>query len=218
LVKILAEPTLMALSGQQATFLAGGEFPIPVPSNFGTVGIEFKEFGVGLDFTPTVLDQNKINIIVATEVSELDFTIALQLAGYTIPGLDTRKTSTVIELGDGQSFAIAGLLSESTRTSIKKYPLLGDIPILGILFRSNQFQKNETELVIIATPHFVKPLDLAKQTLPTDYYIEPNNVEFFLEGMLQGRGDKPGAAAGVELDGQFGHVMPGDEQLLKPRQ
>lgn len=216
LVKILAEPTLMALSGQQATFLAGGEFPIPVPSNFGTIGIEFKEFGVGLDFTPTVLDQNKINIIVATEVSELDFSIALQLAGYTIPGLDTRKASTVIELGDGQSFAIAGLLSESTRANIKKYPLLGDIPILGVLFRSKQFQKNETELVIIATPHFVKPLDMAKQTLPTDYYIEPNNVEFYLEGMIQGRGDRPGAAVGVELDGQFGHVMPGDEKLLKP--
>ena len=169
LIKVLAEPNLVALSGQTATFLAGGEFPIPVPQSGGvgctTITIEYKQFGVGLNFTPTVLSKDKISLKVAPEVSDLDFTNAIRVEGYFVPGLKVRRTSTTVELGDGQSFAIAGLLRENVRTVISKYPLLGNIPILGVLFQSKEFQKENTELVIIVTPHLVKPLDMAKQTL-----------------------------------------------------
>lgn len=208
LVKILAEPTLVSLSGQTATFLAGGEFPIPVPQGLGTVAIEYKSFGVGLSFTPTVLSENKIGIKVESEVSELDFSIAAQFQGYVVPGLTTRKASTVIELADGQSFAIAGLLSESVRDVLDKFPLLGDIPILGTLFRSRQFQKHETELIIIATPHLVKPLDIEKQTLPTDYYKEPDDTEFYILGFMEGRESSSPSVTKGKLDGYFGHTMP----------
>ncbi len=125
LVKILAEPTLVTLSGEEAYFLAGGEFPVPVPQGLGTAGIEFKDFGVGLKFTPTVLSDGKINIRVAPEVSELDFTTSQIISGFVVPGLNTRKASTVVEMADGQSFAIAGLLSETMRENIAKFPLLG---------------------------------------------------------------------------------------------
>ena len=208
LVKILAEPTLITLSGQTANFLAGGEFPVPVPQGLGTVAIEYKPFGVGLVFTPTVLSKNKINLQVSPEVSELDFTNALVLQGYTIPGIRTRRTSTTIELGDGQSFAIAGLLRESVRTINSKYPLLGDIPILGALFQSKEFQKEESELIIIVTPHLVKPMNMAKQSLPTDYYVEPNDFEFYLLGALQGKSKPEPKVAAGSLDGDFGHSMP----------
>jgi len=199
LVKILAEPTLIALSGQTAYFLAGGEYPVPIPSEDG-IAIQYKPFGVTLSFTPTVLSEDKISIKVAPEVSELDFSIALQVGGYTVPGLSTRRASTVVELADGQSFAIAGLLKETIRDSMSRFPLLGDIPVLGALFRSRAFQKNETELIIIVTPHLVKPLDSAKQTLPTDFYIEPDDTEIYLLELMQGWEG--------ELDGEFGHGMP----------
>lgn len=217
LVKILAEPTLIALSGQTAEFLAGGEFPVPVPQGLGTVGIDYKTFGVGVNFTPTVLSNNKISIKVAPEASDLDFSTAVLLEGYAVPGITTRRASTVIELADGQSFAIAGLLRENIREIISKFPLLGSIPILGALFRSSSFQKNETELIIIVTPHLVKPLDLAKQSLPTDAFIEPNDVQFFLWGILQGRkkkkssGHKPSLSYLDKkggLEGEFGHTIP----------
>ncbi|MCD4812061.1 type II and III secretion system protein family protein, partial [bacterium] len=201
LVKILAEPTLIALSGQTAYFLAGGEYPVPIPSEDG-IAIHYKPFGVTLSFSPTVLNEDKISIKVAPEVSELDFSIALQVGGYTVPGLSTRRASTVVELADGQSFAIAGLLKETIRDSMSKFPLLGDIPVLGALFRSRAFQKNETELIIIVTPHLVKPLDPAKQTLPTDFYIEPDDTEIYILGLMEGW-EKRG-----ELDGEFGHGMP----------
>jgi pilus assembly protein CpaC len=208
LIKILAEPTLIALSGQNAYFLAGGEYPVPVPQGLGTVAIEYKSFGVGLSFTPTVLANNKINMKVAPEVSELDFSNAIQFSGLVVPGLSTRKAETVVELADGQSFAIAGLLRDTVRDAIEKFPLLGDIPILGALFRSRSFQKNETELVIIVTPHLVKPLDLQKQPLPTDFYVEPNDREFYILGLMEGQeGGRPGRMKG-ELDGEFGHAMP----------
>ncbi len=206
LVKILAEPTLIALSGQTANFLAGGEYPVPVPSENG-IGIVFKEYGVGLSFTPTVLSKDKISIKVAPEVSELDFTAALQIGGFIVPGLTTRKASTVVELADGQSFAIAGLLKETIRDSMSKFPLLGDIPVLGALFRSRAFQKNETELIIIVTPRLVKPLDSEKQTLPTDFYIEPDDTEIYLLGLMEGR-EKDQPTIKGELDGEFGHGMP----------
>ena len=208
LIKILAEPTLIALSGQNAYFLAGGEYPVPVPQGLGTVAIEYRSFGVGLSFTPTVLANNKINMKVAPEVSELDFSNAIQFSGFVVPGLSMRKAETVVELADGQSFAIAGLLRDTVRDAIEKFPLLGDIPILGALFRSRSFQKNETELVIIVTPHLVKPLDVQKQPLPTDFYIEPNDREFYILGLMEGQeGGRPGRMKG-ELDGEFGHAMP----------
>jgi len=208
LVKVLAEPTLIALSGQDANFLAGGEFPVPVPQGLGTVAIEYKSFGVGLTFTPTVLGDGKINIKVAPEVSELDFSNAVQLEGFVVPGLNTRKAETVIELADGQSFAIAGLLRDTVRDAASKYPLLGDIPILGTLFRSRSFQKNETELIIIATPHLVKPIDGDQQPLPTDYYVEPNDTEFYVLGLMEGRAKVQEGNLQGDMDGEFGHATP----------
>lgn len=186
LTKILAEPTLVALSGQEASFLAGGEFPVPVPQSFGVTTIKFKEFGVGLKFNPTVLSDGNITLKIAPEVSELDFSNGVNFEGFTIPALLTRKVETIIELKDGQSFAIAGLLQDNIREAIAKYPILGDIPILGTLFRSTSFRKNETELIIIVTPRLVKPLDMKKQSLPTDAYLEPNDFELMLMGYLEG--------------------------------
>jgi pilus assembly protein CpaC len=205
LVKILAKPTLVTLSGQEASFLAGGEFPIPVPQQEDTITIEFRTFGVGLRFTPTVLSDRQISLRVAPEVSELDFANAVSFSGFVVPALTTRRASTVVELADGQSFAIAGLLDESVRENISRFPVLGDIPILGALFRSASFQKSETELVIIVTPHLVKPVDVAQQPLPTDAFIEPNDVEFLLLGKLEG--SHKGGRLG-KLDGQFGYIMP----------
>jgi pilus assembly protein CpaC len=141
-------------------------------------------------------------------VSELDFTTAVQISGFIVPGLTTRRASTTIELADGQSFAIAGLLRENILEDVQKFPLLGDIPVLGALFRSQEFRKSETELIIIVTAHLVKPLNTARQTLPTDFYIEPNDAEFYLEGLLTGRNRQDGAGATGELEGDFGHALP----------
>ena len=211
LLKVLAEPTLITLSGKTANFLAGGEFPIPVPQSVAaggtTITIEYKPFGVALNFTPTVLSNKKINMVVAPEVSDLDFSNALTASGFVVPSITTRRVSTVIELADGQSFAIAGLLKDDVREIVSKFPLLGEIPILGALFRSSTFRKNETELIVIVTPHLVKPLDMAKQTLPTDAYVEPDDFEFYLLGRLEGKG-KVHPVKGSGLEGQFGHIVP----------
>ena len=184
---MLAEPTLLALSGETASFLAGGEFPVPIPQGLGTVGIEYKPYGVALGFTPIVVGEDKINITVAPEVSELDYSTAVRIEGYVVPGLTSRRAETVVDLADGQSFAIAGLLNERVRDTYSRYPKLGDIPVLGALFRSRYFQKQESELVIIVTPHLVKPLDMEKQTLPTDFYIEPNDWDIYLWGRMEGQ-------------------------------
>jgi pilus assembly protein CpaC len=217
LLRVLAEPTLITLSGKSASFLAGGEFPIPVPqggAGINTITIQYKPFGVGLNFTPTVLADGRINMIVAPEVSELDFTSAVSFQGFIIPGLTTRRVSTTVELGDGQSFAIAGLIRENMREDIKKFPLLGDLPVLGPLFRSSSFVRNETELVVIVTPHLVKPLDLAKQTLPTDAFGEADDFEFYVEGKMEGKqkGKKspalPRAIRKGGLEGDFGYIVP----------
>jgi pilus assembly protein CpaC len=206
LLKILAEPTLISLSGQTASFLAGGEFPIPEIDDEGNVGVKYKSFGVELAFTPTVLSNNKISMKVMPAVSELDFTIATTIAGARVPGLSTRTVSTIVELGDGQSFAIAGLLKETASEDVSKYPVLGDIPILGALFKSQAFQNKETELVIIVTPRLVSPIDKAEQPLPTDYYIEPDDAEFYLWGIFgKSQGNIPSEKAG--LDGEFGHIF-----------
>jgi pilus assembly protein CpaC len=222
LAKVLAKPTLMALNGQEAAFLAGGEFPIPVPQAFGLITIQFKKFGVGLVFTPNVLDSKHISLNVAPEVSELDFSNALRTQGFVVPAISTRRAATTIELADGQSFAIGGLLRDNVRESVKKVPFLGEVPILGALFRSSSFQKNETELVIIVTPHLVRPLDMAAQTLPTDYFVEPNDFEFYLMGFPEkgGHGGKAGqrspaaevlsnrVAKGGAMEGRVGHIIP----------
>ena len=220
LLKVMAEPTLITMSGKSANFLAGGEFPIPVPQPSGvgtTITIEYKPFGVGLNFTPTVLSSKKISMQVAPEVSDLDFSNAIQISGFLVPAITTRRVSTTVELPDGQSFAIAGLLRDNAREVVSKFPLLGDIPILGVLFRSTSFQKNETELIIIVTPHLVKPTNMAKQTLPTDQYIEPDDFEFYLLGALEGRkkedrtpgpSSSPDARKGMKLEGEFGHAIP----------
>jgi pilus assembly protein CpaC len=204
LVKLLAEPTLVTLSGQEASFLAGGEIPVPVPQRENVITIEFKPFGVGLRFTPTVLSPQKISLRVAPEVSELDFANAVTVSGFVVPALTVRRASTVIELADGQGFAIAGLLNESVRETISKLPGLGDIPILGALFRSSQFQKNETELVILVTPRLVKPIDPTTQALPTDQFIEPSDAEFYLLGQVEGQ--RQGALTTGRLDGKFGYI------------
>jgi pilus assembly protein CpaC len=211
LLKILAEPTLITMSGQSANFLAGGEFPVPVPQGLGTVAIEYKPFGVGLIFEPTVLSKDKIGIQVTPEVSELDFSTAAVIEGFVTPGITTRRASTTVELGDGQSFAIAGLLRESVLTDVQKFPLLGDIPILGTLFQSKAFIKRKTELVIVVTPHLVKPLDVAKVSLPTDFYVEPSATEFYLFGKIEGSAKNSPVTAGGELDGEFGHSMPEED-------
>jgi pilus assembly protein CpaC len=207
LVKILAEPNLIAMSGQQAEFLAGGEFPIPVPQDDGSITIDYKRFGVGLTFKPTVLDSRKISVQVEPEVSELDFSTAVQFSGFVVPGLTTRRASTTIELGDGQSFAIAGLLKETVRDAVQKFPLLGDIPVLGMLFRSKSFQKNETELVIVVTPRLVKPVDGSQLPLPTDNYIEPNDAEFYLMGYMEGRGHGKRSEPMGQMEGDVGHAV-----------
>lgn len=216
LLKILAKPTLIAQSGQSASFLAGGEFPFPVAQSLDRFSIEWKPFGVGLNFTPTVLGDGKISLLVSPEVSELDFTKTVAYGGYVVPSIDTRRMSTVVELRDNQSFAIAGLLKNFVRESVSKLPILGDIPILGALFRSTKFQKDETELVVIVTPHLVKPVDGSDLSLPTDSFVEPNAFELLLLGMLEGEvkqqlgtSEAPGGGAAAQpLEGDFGYIVP----------
>jgi pilus assembly protein CpaC len=205
LIKILAEPTLIALSGQTANFLAGGEFPVPEIDDEGNIGVDFRPYGVELAFLPTVLSEKRIAIKVEPAVTELDTDTGTNISGAFVPGIITRKATTMVELADGQSFAIAGILRESTKDNISKYPGLGDIPILGALFKSTSFQKDETELVIIVTPHLVKPLNMAEQTLPTDFYIEPDDAEFYLWGIF-GRSHE-NTVGEAELEGDFGHIF-----------
>jgi pilus assembly protein CpaC len=200
LVKTLAEPNLIALSGDTANFLAGGEFPVPVAQDNNTITVEFKEFGVGLSFTPTVIGTDLINLVVAPEVSRIDPTVSVSTVtgldgiGIAVPGLSTRRAKTTIELRDGQSFAIAGLLQEDYQNAISGLPWLSDIPILGLLFRSTGFQRNETELVILVTPHLVKPAQsIAELTAPTDRLVMPSDSDLFLFGRTEGQ--QPGPAA-----------------------
>jgi pilus assembly protein CpaC len=211
LLTVLAEPTLTALSGQTASFNAGGELPIPEASGLGTTSVKYKKFGVGLSFTPTVLSDGKISMKVVPRVSELDFSNAIVSSGFVIPAFTEREVSTVVELGDGQSFAVAGLLSENVTETVNKFPFLGDIPILGALFRSSAFKKNETELVVIVTPHLVKPLDMSKQTLPTDKYGDPGDFRFYFLGSLSGKPKERKSSVPLSkngFDGEVGYIIP----------
>jgi pilus assembly protein CpaC len=219
--KILAEPTLVARSGEMASFLAGGEVAIPVAQGgaFGSITIEYKPFGVGLSFTPTVLSPGRIHLQVAPEVSETDFSLGTTVDGTTVPGFRSRRASTAVELGDGQGFAIAGLLRDSVSELIEEYPVLGRIPILGSLFRSSSFRSNESELVIIVTAHIVKPLEPGPYPLPTDHFIEPSGFEFYLLGRLEARAEPepPAPEAGEPVDSRgstFGGIIGGVGQRV----
>lgn len=211
MVRTLAEPNLSALSGQQATFHAGGEFPIPVSQDNGTITVEFKPFGVSLQFVPRVVDGDLINLELNTEVSAIDPTNAFEQGGLRIDAFTTRKASTTVEMRDGESFAIAGLLREDFQDSNNQVPWLGDIPILGSLFRSASFQRNQSELVIIVTAHLVTPTVGDAIALPTDSVKPPSEKDLFLHGRVVSSKKKPrGAAAEVakqDFGGSYGYVL-----------
>mgnify|MGYP002078630025 CR=1 FL=1 len=183
LVTTLAQPNLTALSGETAEFLAGGEYPIPVSQALGTTSIEYKKYGVSLAYTPTVLANGRISMRVRPEVSELSNEGAISLNGFAVPALTVRRTETTIELGSGQSFMIAGLLSTNTANTIQKMPGAGDVPILGALFRSTGYRRGETELVIVVTPYLVNPVNANDIALPTDGFNSPKEVQRLLGNM-----------------------------------
>src|SRR3954447_8051171 len=183
LATILAEPNLTALSGETASFLAGGEFPIPVSQSLGAVTIEYKQYGVGLAFTPIVLANGRISMRIRPEVSELSDAGSVNLNGYKVPALTTRRAETTVELGSGQSVMIAGLLRNTGSNSLDKTPVLGDLPILGSLFKSTKFRRQETELVIIVTPYLVRPIS-GRMATPIDGWRAPTDAERQLEGQL----------------------------------
>ncbi|WP_186031208.1 type II and III secretion system protein family protein [Burkholderia gladioli] len=158
LARILAQPTLVALSGQSASFLAGGEIPVPVPQSLGTISIEWKPYGIGLTVTPTVLGPNRIALKVAPEASQLDFLNAITIDSITVPALTTRRADTTVELGDGESYVIGGLIDRETTSNLSKVPFLGDLPIIGAFFKSLSYSQSDKELVIIVTPHLVSPI------------------------------------------------------------
>ncbi|MFL6846363.1 MAG: type II and III secretion system protein family protein [Allosphingosinicella sp.] len=181
-VRTLAEPNLTALSGETASFLAGGEFPIPSSNGINGTAIEFKQYGVSLAFTPVVLESGRISMRVRPEVSELSDQGAIQINGFRVPSLTTRRAETTVELGSGQSFMIGGLLRNSSSNSVDKAPFLGSLPILGALFRSNSFRRDETELVIVVTPYLVRPVNANQIALPTDGYRSAGTVERVMVG------------------------------------
>ena len=204
----LAEPNLVALSGDTASFLAGGEYPVPMNNKNGEVTIEFKKFGIGLAFTPTVLENGMINLKIIPEVSELDYSNAVTLSGVTVPSLNVRRADTTIELRDGQSFAIAGLLQSNVSTLLQQLPWAGNVPVLGALFRSSSYQKNETELVIIVTPRLVRPM-VPGQPLktPLDNLRAANDPEFFAGGKGEVRADSVRMPPGGSAPAPLGHIL-----------
>jgi pilus assembly protein CpaC len=208
-VTTLAEPTLTALSGETASFLAGGEFPIPVSQAIGAVTIEYKQYGVGLAFTPIVLADGRISMRVRPEVSELSSAGSVTLNGFVVPALTTRRAETTVELGSGQSFMLAGLLQNRNNNSIQKAPFLGDLPILGALFRSTSYQRNETELVIIITPYLVRPVS-GQLADPTQGYRAPTDAQMILGGQsfvgVSGRAAAEPPAARVAAPAPAGPV------------
>lgn len=217
-VKTLAEPNLTAMSGDTANFLAGGEFPVPVAQaqNGGltTITVEFKQFGIALAFTPTVLQDGMINLVVNPEVSSIDPNSSFVSNGLRIPGIKVRRAKTTVELRDGESFTIAGLIRDDYQNQIRQFPMLGDLPVLGTLFRSTSYQRNQTELVIVVTPHLVKPTR-GKMATPADAFVPPSDTELFLLGRTQsGKGlltaeDRvllTGKAKGG-VDGPYGYVL-----------
>ncbi|MEP2783945.1 MAG: type II and III secretion system protein family protein [Pseudoruegeria sp.] len=210
-VRTLAEPNLTALSGQEASFLAGGEYPVPVAQDNDTTTIEFKPFGVELNFTPRVVDGDLINLSIEAAVSSLDSSSGIIADGFAIAAFSRRETSTTVEMRDGESFAIAGLLLDDFQDTVGQVPWLGDIPILGTLFRSTDFQRDQSELVIIITPHLVSPTRGEVLALPTDRITPPSESELFLFGKTFGKAKKVSGAAGEvasqDFGGSYGYVM-----------
>jgi pilus assembly protein CpaC len=209
-VRTLAEPNLTALSGQEASFLAGGEYPIPVATTENTITIEFKPFGIELTFTPRVVDKDVINLQMVAAVSGLDPSVSFTSGGLTINGFRRREVSTVVEMRDGESFAIAGLLEDDFQDLSTQVPWAGDIPILGALFRSASFERNQSELVIIVTPHLVTPVRGEALALPTDRVRPPTESELFLFGKTIADRRPTGAAGEVasqDFTGSYGYVM-----------
>jgi len=186
LARLLATPTLVTTSGQTANFIVGGEFPVPVAGESGRISIQFKEVGVKLNFTPTIIDKETISLVVNPEISSLDYTVAVKSGGVYVPGVKTRKGSATLTLRDGQSFAMAGLLKEESSRSVKKVPVLGDIPIIGGLFTSKEYSKQETELVVMVTPRLVKPLNNNERpSLPgATMHDNINDMDFFMLNRL----------------------------------
>jgi len=210
MVHTLAEPNLTALSGQEAKFLAGGEYPIPVAQDNGSTSIEFKPFGVELNFVPRVTDDDAINLEMAAAVSSLDPANGIQADGFSIDAFRRRDTSTTVVLRDGQSFAIAGLLQDDFRDSNGQVPWLGDIPILGALFRSAEYERAQTELVIIVTAHLVTPTNGDAYVLPTDKVKLPTEKDLFLNGRVAKEARQGGSAGEVaqqDFNGSYGYVM-----------
>ncbi len=210
MVRTLAEPNLTALSGQEAKFLAGGEYPIPVLDSNGSVAIEYKPFGVELNFTPVVVDGDLINLQINAAVSGIDSTITVQNDGFSVNAFKRRETSTTVEMRDGESFAIAGLLQDDFRDLNGQVPWLGDIPILGALFRSADYNRQQSELVIIVTPHLVTPTTGEALALPTDRVRPPSEKDLFLFGKVaKGAGPKgaAGEVARQDFSGSYGYVM-----------
>ncbi|WP_414696941.1 type II and III secretion system protein family protein [Paraburkholderia sp.] len=204
LLTVLAEPNLVALSGQTASFLAGGEFPIPVSQTNGAISVEFKQFGVKLDFTPTVLNSRRISLKVRPEVSQIDTTVSVTTNGVTVPGLSVRRADTTVELASGQTFAIAGLLQSNTTDLVSQIPGLGSIPVLGKLFSSSNYQNNKTELVIMVTPYLVEPTDPSKLRTPLDSLLSPSSDVEYSFGRRSG--DNAGVSGQPRLVGAAGYV------------
>jgi len=223
LVRRLAEPNLMALSGDKAEFLAGGEIPVPIaqPGSgiaAATITVEWKKFGVELAFQPTVLSRGVINLQVRPSVSELDFAQAVQISGFLIPALTKRQAQTAVELRDGQSFALAGLLSSVSHRNIQQVPWLGSVPVLGALFSSKQYQQNETDLVIIVTPRLVSPAAPGQRLAsPLDSRLPSNDVDFFLNGQPEVKKRYTDfVSTGGGLPGPYGHLIEPDAGIVGP--
>ena len=212
LVSTLANPNLTALSGETSTFLAGGEIPIPISQGLGAVSVEYKQYGISLVYTPTVLSDGRISLRVRPEVSQLTSAGAVTINGTTIPALTTRRAETTVELGSGQSMMIAGLLQNNHNNSITQAPGLGDVPVLGALFRSNGFQRDETELVIVITPYLVKPVNANDIVLPTDGYTAAGDLDRIFTGALSrssGNNDRPKpSVAPASSEPAIGAVSP----------
>ncbi len=208
LARSLAEPNLVALSGDTASFLAGGQFPVPQANGLGTIAFAYQPYGVGLAFTPTVLKGGLINLVIKPEVSEIDTAHTVTVAGTSVPGLITRKASTTLELRDGQSFMLGGLLQNQTTTAQDQLPWVGDVPVLGALFRSSQYQKSETDLVILVTPHIVRPMaPNAPIRTPLDGSLPGNDLDFFLMGQAEVSPAMVRLAAGAPNRPFVGHIL-----------
>lgn len=208
LVRTLSEPNIIALSGDQASFLAGGEIPIPVPqtgTNSDAITIQYKPFGVGLSFTPTVLGRETINLELATEVSSIDTSVSIETNGLSIPGLKVRRAETTVELKDGQSFAIAGLIQDNFQDTVRQLPGFADLPLLGALARSADYRRDQTELVVFITVHLVQPAAPGDIAEPVDTAVPPTEFELFLLGRTEGHASVTKAAG---ISGEYGYILP----------